>query len=259
MSHEMIDRPAREEKSSPVKTVWNVVRKVLFWLVIAVAAFMMVFTIVSVTVFDRDERTLFGYRAYIVLSDSMSATDFNAGDLVLIKETDPATLQAGDIIAYRSQNTENYGEVVTHKIRQLTTDAEGNPGFITYGTTTNTDDEGVVTYSYVLGKYQSRIPKAGAFFQFLKTTPGYIVCILIPFLLLILFQGMNCVQLFRQYKREQMDEMKEERAKLEAERAENQKMMAELLALKSQLVSQQAEKSAANADTASDMSESNRE
>ena len=60
MSHEMIDRPAREEKSSPVKTVWNVVRKVLFWLVIAVAAFMMVFTIVSVTVFDRDERTLFG-------------------------------------------------------------------------------------------------------------------------------------------------------------------------------------------------------
>ena len=125
--------------------------------------------------------------------------------------------------------------------------------------TTNTDDEGVVTYSYVLGKYQSRIPKAGAFFQFLKTTPGYIVCILIPFLLLILFQGMNCVQLFRQYKREQMDEMQEERAKLEAERAENQKMMAELLALKSQLVSQQAEKSAANADTASDISESNRE
>ena len=38
MSHEMIDRPAREEKSSPVKTVWNVVRKVLFWLIIAVAA-----------------------------------------------------------------------------------------------------------------------------------------------------------------------------------------------------------------------------
>lgn len=67
----------------------------------------------------------------------MSATDFDAGDLVLVKEVDPATLQAGDIIAYQSTNTENYGEVVTHKIRELTTDANGNPGFITYGTTTN--------------------------------------------------------------------------------------------------------------------------
>ena len=250
MANEMIDQTAREGKNSPAKAVWNVVRKVLFWLVVAVAAFMMVFTIVSVTVFDRDERTLFGYRAYIVLSDSMSATDFNAGDLVLIKETDPATLQAGDIIAYRSQNTENYGEVVTHKIRQLTTDAQGNPGFITYGTTTNTDDEGVVTYSSVLGKYQSRIPKAGVFFQFLKTTPGYIVCILIPFLLLILFQGINCVQLFRQYKSEQMDELQEERRKIEAERAESKRMMEELQQLQQRLAQLDGEKAGAPAQQA---------
>ena len=192
---------------------------------VVLAVCMMIFTIVSVSTFDRSDRSLFGYKAFIVLSDSMSKTDFKEGDLVLIKEVDPSTLKAGDIISYTSQNTDNFGETVTHKIRKLTVDANGEPGFITYGTTTDTDDETVVTYPYVLGKYHTRIPNVGKFFMFLKTTPGYIVCILIPFLLLILIQGLNCTQLFRRYKREQMAEMEKERAKIEKERAENKKVI----------------------------------
>ena len=175
----------------------KILKNIFVWLIVALAAAMMIFTVVSVSTFDRADRNLFGYKAFIVLSDSMSKTDFSAGDLVLVKEVDPSTLQEGDIIAYTSQNTANYGETVTHKIRKLTTDANGEPGFITYGTTTDTDDETVVTYSYVLGKYSSHIPKVGNFFQFLKTTPGYIVCILVPFLLLILLEGIRCIRLFR--------------------------------------------------------------
>lgn len=211
---------------------WNIVRSVITWAFVALAAAMMVFTIVSVSTFDRADRNLFGYRAFIVLSDSMSKTDFSAGDLVLVKEVDPATLREGDIIAYTSQNSANFGEVVTHKIRALTTDAEGNSGFITYGTTTDTDDETVVTYPYVLGKYQTSLAGVGKFFQFLKTTPGYIVCILVPFLALILIEGMRCVNLFRQYKAEQKAEIQAERDKLAADRAETQRMMAELMAMK---------------------------
>jgi len=202
---------------------------------VALAVFMMIFTIVSVTTFDRADRNLFGYKTFIVLSDSMSKTDFNAGDIVFVKGVDASTLKEGDIISYVSQNSHNFGETVIHKIRRLTSDAEGNPGFVTYGTTTDTDDETVVTYPYVLGKYTGHLPKVGAFFQFLKTTPGYIVCILTPFLLLILLQGLNCIKLFRRYKQEQLDEMQAEREKIEAERLQSQKMMQELLALKQQL------------------------
>ncbi len=213
----------------------KIIRSIFTWLMVVLAVGMMIFTIVSVLTFDRADRNLFGYKAFIVLSDSMSKTDFDAGDLVLVKEVDCATLREGDIIAYTSQNDANYGETVTHKIRRLTTDANGNPGFVTYGTTTDTDDEAVVTYPYVLGKYQSRIPKVGKFFQFLKTTPGYIVCILIPFLLLILLEGIRCIRLFRKYKEEQQTELQAERNKIEAERAEAQRMMQELQQLKAQM------------------------
>ena len=216
----------------------KILRSVIVWLIVALAAAMMVFTIVSVSTFDRADRNLFGYKAFIVLSDSMSKTDFNAGDLVLVKDVDCATLQEGDIIAYTSQNSANYGETVTHKIRKLTTDAKGEPGFITYGTTTDTDDETIVTYPYVLGKYQPHIPKVGTFFQFLKSTPGYIVCILVPFLALILIEGIRCIRLFRQYKAEQQAELQAERDKIEAERAETQRMMQELLQMKAQMAAQ---------------------
>ena len=215
--------------------ILKILRAAAVWLIVALAACMMVFTVVSVATFDRADRNLFGYKAVVVLSDSMSKTDFDAGDLVLVNEVDPSTLKEGDIIAYTSQNTSNYGETVTHKIRKLTTDASGELGFITYGTTTDTDDETVVTYPYVLGKYQGHIPKVGTFFQFLKSTPGYIVCILIQFLLLILLEGIRCIRLFRKYKAEQQAELQAERDKIEADRAETQRMMQELLQMKAQM------------------------
>lgn len=218
-----------------MKKAWKVISTVFVWAVVLVAVAMMIFTIVSVNTFDRNDRDIFGYRAYIVLSDSMSATDFDAGDLVLVKEVDPSTLQEGDIISYNSQNPESYGQTVTHKIRSLTTDDNGNPGFVTYGTTTNVDDGTVVTYPFILGKYQFSIPKVGTFFQFLKTPKGYLTCILLPFLLLIVYQGLNCVKIFRMYKAEQMNELQAEKDRIEAERKKSEAMMEELLAMKREM------------------------
>ncbi len=232
-----------------MKKALNIMKTILTWLLVIAAVGMMIFTVISVTTFDRNDRDLLGYKAYVVRTDSMSTVNgdaskgyFNAGDLIFVKEVEPSTLKEGDIISYTSTNTENFGETVTHMIKSLTTDAEGNPGFVTYGTSTGTEDENVVTYPYVLGKYTGHIPKAGAFFTFLKTTPGYIVCIFLPFLLLILIQGFNSIRLFRKYKTEQMAEIEaqreKERAELEAEReamAEERKrqeeMMQQLLAM----------------------------
>lgn len=218
-----------------VKKILNTLGNIIVVLIAALAIFMMIFTVISVRTFNQTDRNLFGYKAFIVQSDSMSATDFDAGDLIFTKEVDPSTLKEGDIIAYISQNEDYFGEVVTHKIRRLTTTSAGAPGFITYGTTTNTDDKAVVTYSDILGKYKGNIPKIGTFFTFLKTTPGYILCIFVPFTLLILYQIVNCVLLFRRYRKEQLDEMEAERAQIAEERRQAAQVLEELQALKAQL------------------------
>jgi hypothetical protein len=90
-----------------------------------------------------------------------------------------------------------------------------------------------------LGKYEKQVPGLGTFFNFLKTTPGYFVCIFTPFMLIIIYEGVRFFNLFRRYRREQMEEMQAEKNRLDAERAENQRMMQELLALKAQLEKQQ--------------------
>ncbi len=218
-----------------MKKAWKVISAILVWLLVAVAVGMMVFTIISVNTFDRNDRAVFGHKMYIVLSDSMSATDFSAGDLVVVKEVDPSTLREGDIVAYVSQAADSYGQTMTHKIRSRATALNGEPGFITYGTTTGIDDEGIVTYPYVQGKYVFAIPKLGSFFTFMKTPVGYLVCILLPFLLLILYQGVNCVRIFRQYKREQMQELQDEKDAIAAERRQAEEMMAQMLRLKEEM------------------------
>jgi signal peptidase I len=249
------------------KKVLGILSKVLTWIIVAITAFMMLFTIVSTLVFDRNDRNLFGLRFYIVLSDSMSPSEnnkddevhFSAGDIVLIKETeDPTALQPGEIISFISLNDDNRGETVTHKIRERRLNSAGKLlGYVTYGTNTGKNDDVLVEPDYVLGTYTGKLPNVGHFFQFLKTTPGYIVCILIPFLLLILWQGIGTVRLFKQYKREQMADMEAEREKIAQEREQSAAMMLELQALREQLAQQQGaqaptEKAETTADAAED-------
>lgn len=236
-----------------MKKALNIAKSVFTWLLVILAVGMMIFTVISVTTFDRNDRDLFGYKAYIVRSDSMKSVNgdlekgyFKAGDLIFVKEVDPSTLKEGDIISYTSTNTENYGETVTHMIKSKTTDANGDAGFITYGTSTGEEDANVVTYPYVLGKYWGHIAGVGTFFTFLKTTPGYIVCIFLPFLLLIVIQGINSIRLFRKYKQEQMAEIEAQREKeraelqaereaMEAERKKQEEMMQKLLEMQASL------------------------
>lgn len=231
--------------NTTAKKILNIALKVVTWLLVAFTVFMMIFTVVTVTTVDRNDRSIFGVKFYIVQTDSMSLSEnnkdmdvhFNAGDIVIIKNVDDSrALQAGDIIAFMSTNSVSYGETVTHMIREVKKTEDGKVlGYVTYGTNTGTDDEALVEPEYVLGAYSGKLPGVGNFFAFVKSTPGYIVCILVPFLLLILYNGVNVIRLFRKYKREQMADMQAEKEKLEAERAENQRMMQELLALKAQL------------------------
>lgn len=218
-----------------MKKTLNTVKNVLVWTIFAIAVAMMIFTIISVNTFDQNSRNLFGFKAFTVRSDSMSATDFDAGDIVFTKNVDPDTLKEGDIVAFISQSDEYYGETVTHKIRRKTVDENGEDAFVTYGTTTGVDDETLVTYSFILGKYVGKLPNVGAFFLFLKQPVGYFLCIFIPFLLLIIYQGINCVRLFRRYKKEQMEELTTEREKIEEERKQAAEILKELQQLKKEI------------------------
>jgi signal peptidase len=178
----------------------------------------------------------------IVRSDSMSATDFAAGDIIVVRAVNPASLQVGDIIAFTSSNTGSEGETVTHKIGAITTTPQGEPAFATYGTTTGTTDEALVSYSQVMGKYIFRLPSLGRFFAFIKTKQGYFFCIFLPFLALIIYRAVRCILLYQQYKDEQRRALQRARER----RAEEQRQLA---AIRRQMQADRQTQSAAHNQT----------
>lgn len=227
------------------RKIWSIASKVIVWTLVAFSVFVAVVTVTTVATTDKNERTIFGLRFYIVQTDSMSKSEsnaemdvhFNAGDIIIAKTVkDTAALKAGEIISFMSANSESYGETVTHMIRRVEYNKDGSVlGYVTYGTNTGTDDETLVAPEYVLGVYAGKMPMIGQLFAYIKTPVGYILCILVPMLLLVLYNGVNVVQLFRRYKKEQTAQMDAQRAELAAERQRTEEMMRELMELKAQL------------------------
>lgn len=216
-----------------MKKALRIIGNILTALILIFALLVMIFTVISVNTVNREDASIFGYKPYIVLSDSMQDT-FKVGDIAVSKTVDVSTLEPGDIITFSSIDPANYGETVTHKIREITT-YEGEPAFVTYGTTTGVDDTYPVPFANVTGEYQFRLPGMGYFFEFLRTPAGYVTLILIPFLLLILLQAIKFFRLARQYKAEQKAEIMAEKAAVQAERLKAQQMLEELERLRAQL------------------------
>ena len=215
-----------------MKKALDIAVRIITTVILIFSVCVMIFTVISVNTVGKDADFL-GYKPYIVLSDSMSDT-FAVGDLSVSAQTDPETLEPGDIITFASIDPSNYGAVVTHKIREIT-EYEGEPAFVTYGTTTGVDDSYPVPFDNVIGEYKFRLPKMGYFFEFLTTPAGYVTVILIPFLVLIVLQGAKFFRLVRQYRAEQQAELDAKRAEAAAELEEARKMKEELERLKAQL------------------------
>lgn len=216
-----------------MKKALDIAVRIITTVILIFSVCVMIFTVISVNTVGKDADFL-GYKPYIVLSDSMKDT-FAVGDLSVSKAVeDPGTLEPGDIITFTSIDPSNYGAVITHKIREIT-EYEGEPAFVTYGTTTGVDDSYPVPFDNVIGEYKFRLPKMGYFFEFLTTPAGYVTVILIPFLVLIALQGAKFFRLVRQYRAEQQAELDTQRAQAAAELEEARRMKEELERLKAQL------------------------
>lgn len=220
-----------------MKKALHIIGNILTAIIFLFALCVMIFTIISVNTVNKENDGIFGFKPYIVLSDSMSEV-FQVGDMAISRQTDPATLQEGDIITFRSIDPANYGQTVTHKIRQVT-EYEGQRAFITYGTTTGADDLYPVPEANVLGEYVFHLPKMGYVFEFLRTPAGYVTIILIPFLLLLGIQAVKFFRLVRQYKQEQQADIAAQQEQLAAERKRTQELMDELTRVKQQMRQQQ--------------------
>ena len=119
----------------------------------------------------------------IVLTDSMYPV-IKSGDLIICHTAEPEEIQVGDVIAFFDP-AGNGTTIVTHRVLEVTEQA-GQTAWRTKGDNNNTEDRLSVTADKLVAVYEgTRIPGAGNVALFMQTTPGLILCVVCPILLLV--------------------------------------------------------------------------
>lgn len=124
------------------------------------------------------------YSLRMVTSNSMRPT-FNTGSLVVI--TPEKSYNTDEIITYQASQYEQ--DVVTHRIVEKT-----DEGFITKGDANDVADDRNVTKSMIFGKVVFSIPMAGYVVNFLQSTSGFALVVIIPLLLVIADEVKNILR-----------------------------------------------------------------
>lgn len=178
------------EEESKSKRVASTIVNVILVLAIIVAAICTYVSYVSSS--GNGVPSIFGIRIFSIQTESMYPA-LMPGDLIFDTAVkDPDELRVDDIITYW---TVINGERVlnTHRIEEIY-DGGGYLIFSTKGDNNTTADPLTVHESEVVGKYSFRVGGLGKVFDYLQTSTGFLIVIVVPVFLFFLF---HLVQFFR--------------------------------------------------------------
>ena len=193
--------------------------------VILVPALIVNLTLIVKSYVNADEvPAIGGYSPMIVLTDSM-LPEISSGDLIIAQQIDPKEVKVGDVISFFDP-AGNGTSVVTHRVIEIV-EENGETKWRTRGDHNNTEDKVLVPFDNLVGIWHgTRIPGAGHVAMFLQTTPGLIVCVVLPIVLLVGYDVLR---------RKKYDKAKQE---------DTDALLAELEALRAMKAEKEAEKSA---------------
>ncbi len=122
---------------------------------------------------------------YTILTQSMYPT-IKAGDIVITYKNEDNVYHVGDVITFISTSNTANGVTITHRIKEVYA-VNGVYTYKTQGDANNVSDSAAVLSQNVIGRVVFKIPKAGYIQQFLVTSTGWIVAVVIPCLGIIIY------------------------------------------------------------------------
>lgn len=205
-----------------LKKTGTIVISVLLWVIILVAA-LYAFT----TMATRDNQNvsdIMGYTPLVVKSDSMAPT-FRAGDLIFIKKCDTSTLKEGDIICFHTIIDNEYA-LNTHRIQKIEASGDAR-SYTTLGDNNNgIADTHIISDGDIVGKYVGHLQNAGKVMDFLSSSIGFLIVIVLPMLLFFIYQVYNLIMISIRLKKAVAVETAKEAA-LAQEKAAQQNVVTE--------------------------------
>jgi len=173
-------------------------------------------TLIAKSYLNKDQvPSVGGVLPLIVLTDSMYPV-IHSGDLIICRTQEPEEVAVGDVIAFFDPAGSGTS-IVTHRVTEVTTE-DGGLAFRTKGDANNVEDMALVPAEELVAVYRSRIPGAGNIAMFMQTTAGLIVCVVLPFVLLVGYDMLRR-RMYDRKKQDDTDALMAELAALRAEKA----------------------------------------
>ena len=212
MSQEIMNQSNSNEPTTNMHKALTIIGIVLC--VILIPMLIINCTLIVKSFINKDEvPNIGGVLPLIVLTDSM-APEIMSGDIIICQQTDPETIVVGDDISFFDP-AGNGTSIVTHRVIEIV-EEDGQKFFRTKGINNNTEDRILVPMDKLVGKYiDVRLPGAGHIALFMQSTPGLIVCVVVPIILLV---GYDMIRR-RMYEKSKGNDMETLMAELEALKA----------------------------------------
>ena len=195
------------------KKAGTVVISVLLWVIILIAA------LYSITVLANKDgnnvASVAGFTPLVVQSDSMEPT-FCKDDMIIIRKCDTQKLEEGDIITFHTV-IDNKLALNTHRIVKIEEYENGYRSFTTRGDNNPADDTHILAEGDIVGKHVTTIPKLGKLMNFLSSSAGFLIVIVIPMFIFFVYQLYHLITVVLALKKATALEALEEQAKLQAQ------------------------------------------
>ena len=171
----------KKEKVTPLHKLLTVIGTILCVILVPVLIINCILIVKSFT--SEEVPSVAGALPLIVLTDSMYPM-IESGDLIICHTAEPDEIAVGDVIAFFDP-AGNGSSIVTHRVIEVT-EQNGAPAWRTKGDNNNTEDRLAVPADKLVAVYEgSRLAGFGNVALFMQTTPGLILCVVCPILLLV--------------------------------------------------------------------------
>ncbi len=178
-----------KKRDFSLNNIFKVVGKIFSWslfVILMIAAIFLLYYFVATKIYAAKGK---GYEPklsiYTIVSPSMTPTIKVYDAIINVRIDKPEDIKKGDVITFISTSLLTPGTTITHRVVGITEDSDGNVCYQTKGDYNSVADQSCAKFSNVIGKVVFRIPQLGRIQFFLASKAGWLVCILVPALVII--------------------------------------------------------------------------
>lgn len=173
----MFKKIMKLKENKILRTIWNIVYTLLFVLVI----FLLIIVVMQRV--TNNDITIGGIRMFSVETGSMVPV-YNVGDVLIAKEIEPQEIKVGDDIVYKGEEKTYNDKVITHRVKSIEKQEDGNYKIITQGVANDLEDP-EINQTQIYGKIVYKVRVLGFLTRLTRNVYTFYFIIFIPIAMIV--------------------------------------------------------------------------